>query len=143
MTILIRRLTQLVLIVAALLLPVNARHAQEGAHGDSDIGVAVAGCSGPSQTQPRATTSRSTKSGLELYDEVVADARRCASEEKCAIAGGVKGCRCPVAVRDSAKARVDKAAREASCEQVERLFCPPLQNPRCEKETCIADQVDE
>lgn len=77
------------------------------------------------------------------YDEIVSDARRCNgnAQEACAIAGGVRGCRCPVAVRARMKQAVDDAAQAASCEQVERLFCPPLRNPRCEREACIADQV--
>lgn len=36
---------------------------------------------------------------LDTYDRVVAEARRCEAGTPCAIAGGVKGCRCPVAVR--------------------------------------------
>jgi hypothetical protein len=80
---------------------------------------------------------------LEIYDEIVADARRCAAQEQCSVAGGVKGCRCPVAVRSDAKERVAAATREASCVQVERLYCPPLENPRCEKDVCVADQVRE
>jgi hypothetical protein len=75
------------------------------------------------------------------YDEIVSSARRCNAREACAIAGGVRGCRCPVAVRASTKQAVDDAAQAATCEQVERLFCPPLRNPRCEKDACIADQV--
>ena len=75
------------------------------------------------------------------YDEIVSGARRCSGQEACAIAGGVRGCRCPVAVRSVTKQAVDDAAQAASCEQVERLFCPPLRNPRCEREACIADQV--
>jgi hypothetical protein len=77
------------------------------------------------------------------YDEIVSGARRCTAQEACAIAGGVRGCRCPAAVRASTKQAVDEAARAASCEQVERLFCPPLRNPRCEREACIADEVRE
>ena len=77
------------------------------------------------------------------YDEIVADARRCPAQEQCSIAGGVTGCRCPVAVRADAKASVDAAAREARCAQTERLYCPPLENPRCEKQVCVADQVRE
>ena len=77
------------------------------------------------------------------YDEIVSGARRCSAQDACAIAGGVQGCRCPVAVSASRKQAVDEAARAASCEQVERLFCPPLRNPRCEREACIADQVPE
>jgi hypothetical protein len=76
------------------------------------------------------------------YDEIVSGARRCSAQEACAIAGGVRGCRCPVAVRAGTKQAVDDAAQAASCEQVERLFCPPLRNPRCEREACIADQVE-
>ena len=78
---------------------------------------------------------------ISTYDEIVSDARRCNAQEACAIAGGVRGCRCPVAVRARMKQAVDDAAQAASCEQVERLFCPPLRNPRCEREACIADQV--
>src|SRR5688572_17485269 len=80
---------------------------------------------------------------ISTYDQVVSGARRCTAQEMCAIAGGVRGCRCPVAVRASTKQAVDEAAQAASCEQVERLFCPALRNPRCEREICIADQVSE
>lgn len=76
-----------------------------------------------------------------IYDDIVADARRCIALQTCSIAGGVKGCRCPVSVRESAKERVGNAAREASCAETERLYCPPLKNPHCEKQVCIADQV--
>jgi hypothetical protein len=81
--------------------------------------------------------------GTAEYDEAVAAAQVCAAGEQCVIAGGVKGCRCPVAVRASEKQRVDDAARRARCRQVERLYCPPLRNPRCEKNRCVADQVPE
>jgi hypothetical protein len=77
------------------------------------------------------------------YDDIVFGARRCSAQDACAIAGGVRGCRCPVAVRASTKQAVDAAAAAASCEQVERLYCPPLRNPRCEREACIADEVPE
>ena len=95
-----------------------------------------AGC-GTSGTPGKASDA------LRAYDAVVANARRCAGEEKCLIAGGVKGCRCAVAVRRDAKAEVDQAARVATCPQVERLYCPPLENPRCEARQCVADQVRE
>lgn len=77
------------------------------------------------------------------YDEIVARAGRCTAQQACAIAGGVRGCRCPAAVRASTKQAVDDAAQAARCEQVERLFCPPLRNPRCEREVCVADEVPE
>jgi len=77
------------------------------------------------------------------YDQIVADARPCAAQETCSVAGGAKGCRCPVAVRSDTKARVEDAAREASCAQVERLYCPPVEHPRCENQVCVADQVRE
>lgn len=76
-----------------------------------------------------------------IYDDIVADARSCTASQTCSIAGGIKGCRCPVPVRESAKERVGNAAREASCAETERLYCPSLKNPRCEKQVCIADQV--
>ena len=82
-------------------------------------------------------------SSIEIYDKIVADARRCIVQEQCLVAGGVKGCRCAVAVRASAKAHVDSVARETSCAQVERLYCPPLENPRCQKDVCVADLVSE
>jgi hypothetical protein len=77
------------------------------------------------------------------YDDIMSGARRCTSQETCAVAGGVRGCRCPVAVRANAKGAVDAAARAASCEQVERLYCPPLVNPRCVNGTCVADPAPE
>jgi hypothetical protein len=86
-------------------------------------------------------TASTRLAATSTYDEIVSDARRCNAQEACAIAGGVRGCRCPVAVRARMKQAVDDAAQAATCEQVERLFCPPLRNPRCEKEACIADQV--
>jgi hypothetical protein len=82
------------------------------------------------------TTGVETK--IQPYDDLVTEARRCSAGDTCVIAAGVKGCRCPVAVRASEKQRVDNAAKEAVCEQVERLYCPPLSNPRCEKSVCIA-----
>jgi hypothetical protein len=82
-------------------------------------------------------TSR-VETKIQAYDDVVTEARRCSAGDACVIAGGVRGCRCAVAVRASAKQRVDSAAKEAACEQVERLYCPPLSNPRCEKSVCIA-----
>jgi hypothetical protein len=91
---------------------------------------------------PTGQVTASTRlAATSTYDEIVSDARRCNAQEACAIAGGVRGCRCPVAVRARMKQAVDDAAQAATCEQVERLFCPPLRNPRCEKEACIADQV--
>jgi hypothetical protein len=137
------RLVHLAVIITALLTPVNAPEAQQRAHLGAQTAVADKTCAGSSQTPIPAGTFTQEKSGLELYDKIVADAQRCAPEEKCAVAGGVQGCRCPVAVRASAKQVVDKAAGEASCEQVERLYCPPLKNPRCQKQACIADQVRE
>jgi hypothetical protein len=80
---------------------------------------------------------------LRTYDEIVADARRCVAGDHCLVAGGVRGCRCPVAIRASMQPRVDDAARERSCGQIERLYCPPLGNPRCEMQMCIADEVRE
>src|SRR5262245_4856752 len=77
------------------------------------------------------------------YDEIVARARRCPALEPCAIAGGVKGCRCPVAVRADAREAVSAAAQETRCAQTERLYCPRLEHPRCEKQVCVADQVRE
>ena len=80
---------------------------------------------------------------LETYDRVVAEARRCEPGTPCAIAGGVKGCRCPVAVRADMKERVDAAARSAVCRQVERLDCMPLRNAHCENGVCVADEARE
>jgi len=80
---------------------------------------------------------------LGIYDKIVAGARQCSVQGQCSVAGGVKGCRCPVAVRAGAKGQVDAAAREASCPQTERLYCPPLENPRCEKQVCVAQEVGE
>jgi hypothetical protein len=80
---------------------------------------------------------------LSIYDKIVAGARPCIVEGQCSIAGGVKGCRCPVAVRAGAKGQVDAAARKASCPQTERLYCPPLENPRCENQVCVAKENDE
>ena len=100
------------------------------------------GCEEPSH-DVKAGTIAPRVSRMRVYDDIVAEARHCAAQEKCSVAGGVKGCRCPVAVRASTKQRVDDAAREASCQQVERLYCPPLKNPRCEKQMCVADQVSE
>jgi hypothetical protein len=80
---------------------------------------------------------------LTIYDKIVADSRWCAAQEKCSVAGGVKGCRCPVAVRAGDKARVDANAGNATCAQTERLYCPLLQNPRCEENVCVADKVRE
>lgn len=80
---------------------------------------------------------------LAKYDQLVADSRRCEAEERCSLAGGVKGCRCPVSVRAGTKARVEAAARAASCAAVERLYCPPFENPRCKNNVCVADQVRE
>ncbi len=79
---------------------------------------------------------------LEQYDRVVAEARRCAPGQACAIAGGVPGCRCPVPVRAEAKADVDAAAARARCRQTERLYCPPLGNPHCESGTCAASLIE-
>ena len=98
---------------------------------------------GRGRAQAAADTVPLKIAATSTYDEIVSGARRCTAQEACAIAGGVRGCRCPVAVRASTKQAVDDAAQAASCEQVERLFCPPLRNPRCEREVCIADQVSE
>ena len=78
---------------------------------------------------------------LDQYDRVVAESRRCAPGQGCAIAGGVPGCRCPVAVRAEAKAEVDAAAARARCRQTERLYCPPLADPRCESGNCAASLI--
>lgn len=80
---------------------------------------------------------------IEACDRIVANARQCTAQEQCSIAGGVKGCRCPVAVRADAQGRVDAAAQEVTCALPERLYCPPLRNPRCDKQTCVADGVYE
>jgi len=95
---------------------------------------ATCGAAGPGKPE-------ATPASLAAYDAAIADARRCAGEERCVIAGGVKGCRCRVAVRSYALEAVDRAARMASCPQVERLYCPPLTNPRCESGRCVADSV--
>ena len=88
--------------------------------------------------------SRSGSSPPPTNDEIVARARAGALlNRRARIAGGVRGCRCPAAVRASTKQAVDDAAQAARCEQVERLFCPPLRNPRCEREVCVADEVPE
>lgn len=95
------------------------------------------GCAKAASTTARKISPTST------YDEVVSGARRCTAQEKCVVAGGLRGCRCPVAVRENAKGAVDAAARVSNCEQVERLYCPPLTNAHCEKEYCVADPVPE
>jgi len=98
---------------------------------------------GRGRTQAAADAVALKIAATSMYDEIVSGARRCTAQEACAIAGGVRGCRCPVAVRASMKQAVDQAAQAASCDQVERLFCPTLRNPRCEREICIADQVSD
>jgi hypothetical protein len=75
------------------------------------------------------------------YDRIVADAMRCTPEEPCTIAGGVKGCRCPSAVRASEAQRVSVAAKGATCPQIERLYCPPLRAPHCNDGRCAAEVV--
>jgi len=64
-------------------------------------------------------------------------------QEKCSVSGGVKGCRCPIAVRATASSLVDAAAQHVSCPQMERLYCPPLVDPRCERQVCVADEARE
>lgn len=75
------------------------------------------------------------------YDRIVADATRCAADEPCAVAGGVKGCRCPTSVRASEAQRVSAAAQGATCPQIERLYCPPLRAPHCNDGRCTAEVV--
>jgi hypothetical protein len=111
-------------------------------HPQPQIGVPISQA-GLGRAQPAADAVALKIAATTTYDEIVSGARRCRAQEACAIAGGVQGCRCSVAVRASRKQAVDEAARLASCEQVERLFCPPLRNPRCDREACIADPLPE
>lgn len=73
------------------------------------------------------------------YDRIVAEAKRCTADEPCIVAGGVKGCRCPTALRASQAQRVSAMAQGAMCPQIERLYCPPLRAPRCIDGRCAAD----
>ena len=91
-----------------------------------------------------ATYSGSTASAeLRAYDDLVSQARRCGANDRCVVAGGVKGCRCAVPVRAEERGRVDDAAHVSQCAQVERLYCPQLSAPRCEKGLCTADESHE
>ena len=80
---------------------------------------------------------------LRGYDDLVSQARRCGANDRCVVAGGVRGCRCAVPVRAEERGRVDDAAQASRCAQVERLYCPPLSAPRCEKGRCTADEARE
>lgn len=88
-----------------------------------------------------AASERRDERPLTAYDQLIAEFKSCKLDERCAIAGGVKGCRCPGAVRAEAKARIDAAAQAATCPAVERLYCPPLKDPRCEASVCTATPV--
>ena len=80
--------------------------------------------------------------GKSAYDEAVSEAQSCSAMDTCVIAGGVTGCRCEVAVRDTKAGAVNQAASEVSCE-VEKLACFELENPRCDDNVCVADEVIE
>ena len=91
-----------------------------------------------------AAYSGSTASAdLRGYDDLVSQARRCGANDRCVVAGGVTGCRCAVPIRAEERGRVDDAAHASRCAQVERLYCPPLSAPRCEKGLCTADEARE
>lgn len=96
--------------------------------------VASVCCAVPAQ--PAATS-------LAVYDALVAAGRICAQHDACVVAGGVKGCRCPLAVRADAASEIAVAARAAQCPQIERLYCPPLANPVCAQGRCAAQIVEE
>lgn len=91
-----------------------------------------------------AAYSGSTESAdLRGYDDLVSRARQCGADDRCVVAGGVKGCRCAVPVRAEERGHVDDAAHRSQCAQVERLYCPQLSAPRCEKGLCTADESRE
>jgi hypothetical protein len=82
--------------------------------------------------------------GISEYDEAVTAAVSCTADETCVIAGGVWGCRCPVAVVADQEADVNQAAAEAECpDEYERLACVPVVNPRCDNGRCLADTQQE
>ena len=85
-----------------------------------------------------ACSGRGKAHSLAAYDQLISESKRCDAEAQCTVAGGVKGCRCASPVRSDAKARVDAAAQGAVCPAVERLYCPPLKQPRCEAGVCVA-----
>jgi hypothetical protein len=126
-----------VLLLICILFPLAAQAQVSCPDFERAAGNIESGCAKAASTTARKISLTST------YDEVVSGARRCTAQEKCVVAGGLRGCRCPVAVRENAKGAVDAAARVSSCEQVERLYCPPLTNAHCEKEYCVADPVPE
>ena len=90
-----------------------------------------------------AASDRGNERPLAEYDQLISESKRCNPDDRCVVAGGVKGCRCSTAVRSEAKARIEAAAQGATCPAVERLYCPPLKDPRCEARICVATPVPE
>jgi hypothetical protein len=80
---------------------------------------------------------------LAEYDQLITASKRCNPDDRCVVAGGIKGCRCSTAVRSEAQARVEGAAQGAVCPAIERLYCPPLKDPRCDAGICVATPVPE